>query len=91
MASGLPVVGAYGGGVQENLIHGHNGLAFSPGDYVNMAEYMEKLITDHQLRQSMSVNALQYVRSRDWQAVFNNLFASYENVIQEAKLFHKSA
>jgi len=91
MASGLPVVGAYGGGVIENLIHEYNGLAFSPGNYFNMAECMEKLIIDPQLRQSMSANALHHVSAKDWPAVFNSLFAGYAKVIKENKLINKSA
>jgi glycosyltransferase involved in cell wall biosynthesis len=83
MSSGLPVVGAYAGGVKENLMDMDNGLAFTSGSSEEMAEKIAQLLTDDQLRISLAKNAKRHAMTRDWDEVFLTLFKSYQGVIDE--------
>ena len=81
MASGLPVVAALAGGVEDNLLRGQNGLAFKPGNALDMAEQMEKLMTQREMRLNLSKGALEHARSRSWDKVLDDFFATLSKLI----------
>jgi len=53
MASGLPVVSTFTGGVPDAVENGHNGLLVPAGDQQALAAALSRLLVDGPLRQSM--------------------------------------
>lgn len=82
MASGLPVVAAYSGGIKENLMDMYNGIAFEPGDSEAMAAAIQTLIQDKMLRERLAENARSYSQFRSWDSIFDNLFQKYRELIE---------
>ncbi len=74
MASGLPVVAAPAGGVEDNLIEGHNGLAFKAGDAADMADQIEILIKQPELLATLAKGALDHARSRNWDGILADFY-----------------
>lgn len=85
MASGLPVVAAYEGGVRENLVDGYNGVAFKAGDSKDMSQSIKKLLNDDGLREALSYNARQHSLIRNWDKIYDNLFENYSEAIENYK------
>lgn len=81
MASGLPVVGAYRGGVTESLRDGFNGLAFNPDDTLAIAHNILRLANDSNLYNELSQNAREFALTRTWDIIFNEFFASCNRLI----------
>lgn len=77
MASGLPVIAPYAGGVKENLIDHYNGLAFVTGESMDMAEKIRLLLTDDQLSGKIGANARKSVENKTWESIFDDLFNLY--------------
>ncbi|MBN1356994.1 glycosyltransferase family 4 protein [bacterium] len=50
MASGLPVVASWIGGMRYTVLNGETGFLFKPGDPVELAGYLKQLIRDRKLR-----------------------------------------
>lgn len=80
MASGLPVVAPYAGGIKENLIHRYNGLACKTGDGIDMGKKIERLM-QLQTRYILAENARKHAMTRSWAEVFRGLFQKYEQII----------
>ena len=74
MASGLPVVAALAGGVEDNLLPGQNGLAFKPGDAFDMAGQIELLMTRAEMRRTLARGALEHARSRSWDEILADFY-----------------
>ena len=53
-AYGLPVVATPVGGLKDILKHGQNALVFIPGDLKRLADILDRLIMDSQLREKLS-------------------------------------
>lgn len=64
MASGLPVVGARGGGVGEIIVEGQTGLTFAPGDGAGLAHAVRRLVDDEALRRKLGATAERHARAR---------------------------
>lgn len=64
MAAGAPVVGSAHAGIPEAIEHRHTGLLVAPGDTQALAEALEVLVLDPQVRQRMHEAALQRVAER---------------------------
>ena len=63
MACGLPILSTRQGGIPEIVRHGVDGhLIDDKEDYVQLAGYMDKLLTEDQLRQKMSMDAITRVK-----------------------------
>ena len=54
MSYGLPILSTNVGGIPEMIEANVNGFLFEPGDKETMATSINKLITDHELRESLS-------------------------------------
>jgi glycosyltransferase involved in cell wall biosynthesis len=80
MASGLPVVAAYAGGVMENLQPEFNGLGVRPG---NPGEFFEAIrcMEDHQYRQKLADGARIWALEKKWDNIFASLFSEYQTVL----------
>jgi glycosyltransferase involved in cell wall biosynthesis len=82
MASGLPVVAAYAGGVKESLYHMSNGLAFKPGEDQEMADCITRLMDDPTLRQELALRARSFALSRTWENTFIQFFLHCQNAVK---------
>jgi glycosyltransferase involved in cell wall biosynthesis len=63
-ACGTPVVAAAGGGFPEVVEHGRTGWLTPPGDPVQLARALGRVLADSALRERMGVAGAQLVRSR---------------------------
>lgn len=82
-ASGLPAVACYEGGIRDNLVDGHNGIACKEKDADAFYLGCAKLINDCALREKMAENARNYVLEKSWEKAFDRLVASYNDVIEK--------
>lgn len=82
MASGLPVVAPFAGGVQENLIDMENGMAFDVGDSEDMAEKIESLLKDEELIARFSKKARNHTLTKNWNEIYTNLFSRFNQVVE---------
>jgi glycosyltransferase involved in cell wall biosynthesis len=53
MAVGTPVIGSRSGGIPEQIIDQKTGLLFTPGDEVDLARALERVMSDERLRLDM--------------------------------------
>lgn len=63
-ARGVPVVATRTGGIPEVVTHGETGLLVPPGDTGALADAMERLLTDPELRASMGRRGRQRAEER---------------------------
>ncbi len=82
MASGLPVVSVYGGGVKDNLIHRYNGLSVECGNDLEMSKAVARLILNQSLRKQLATGARSHAHSRSWDWVFMELFECYDRIVE---------
>lgn len=85
MASGLPVVAAYKGGVRENLHDGENGIAIYDNvgeEYVQAIKYIFKEKGRYEYLRS---NAVKYVQDKTWQSLVDQLVRYYEEAYLSRK------
>lgn len=80
MASGLPVVAALAGGVEDNLQPGKNGLAFTAGDACDMATQIESLLKQPDLLRTLARGALAHARSRNWEDILAEFYRVLEDL-----------
>jgi glycosyltransferase involved in cell wall biosynthesis len=80
MASGLPVVGAFSGGVKENLVNGFNGLACRSRNIMDMVTAIIELIENGGLRKTLALQARSYTLNKSWEKVFDKLIDGYFEV-----------
>lgn len=73
MARGRPVVAFNSGGISDWLSDGLTGLLAEPGNTSDLAEKLQRLLTDRPLREEMASNALREVQSK----------YSHDNFIQQ--------
>ena len=63
MAVGTPVVGSRAGGIAEQIVDGHSGLLFAPGDAEELARALAYLLEDESARKRMAEEGLLRVRT----------------------------
>lgn len=81
MASGLPVVAPARGGVMDTVRPGETGFLFEPGSVADLVENASPLLDDAALRRRLGRRARAEAESRSWPAVFDRLFADYEDAL----------
>jgi glycosyltransferase involved in cell wall biosynthesis len=64
MAAGKPIVASKVGGIPYALEDGRTGMIVQPGDPASLAEALERILGDGELRQRLGQNALQAARDR---------------------------
>jgi colanic acid/amylovoran biosynthesis glycosyltransferase len=64
MAAGVPVVVTAVGGMPDAVDHGHSGLVVPPRDPVELADAIEVLIADPELRQELAAGGVERVRGQ---------------------------
>jgi predicted SAM-dependent methyltransferase len=75
MMFGRPVVGCRAGGMQETIVDGVTGLLVEPGDASALEAALERLVTDHRLREELGAAG----RAR-YEAEFANAVAVRRNL-----------
>ncbi|QAA32346.1 glycosyltransferase family 4 protein [Clostridium manihotivorum] len=81
MASGLVVIGADAGGVGEIIDNRNTGIKFKPKDHKELYDCMEELIENQSFRKYLIANALEYIKSKSWDRIIQELISTYEKVL----------
>ena len=85
MASGLPVVSTVSVGVVDCLRDGDNGLLHEPGDVGALADRLELLLDDADLRRRLATTALDEVRELySWPVLARSIDAVYRELAGSA-------
>ena len=82
MASGLPVIAAPAGGVQDHLREGVNGLTYEADDAAAMARAMVLLAGEYELTRRLSAAARRTAESLSWERELDRLDASYREICE---------
>jgi glycosyltransferase involved in cell wall biosynthesis len=88
LACGLPVVAANSHALPELVHHAANGFLFTPGDSTEMAGYLDRLVSDARLRQSMGAHSLEIIAAHDRVKVleeWETLYRRLSNEFREAR------
>jgi glycosyltransferase involved in cell wall biosynthesis len=64
MACGIPVIGTNVGGVPEIITDGYNGFLIAPGNPSNLAQKIEEIFNNEQLRKSFIENGFKIIRRK---------------------------
>lgn len=80
-ASGLPVIGTTGSGVEEAVIEGQTGLLVPQDNAPALADAIIRLLTDAPLRQRMGAVGRDYARTQDWAVVAGRVIALYRQLL----------
>ncbi len=80
MATGIPGIVTNEKGPKELIENGKNGFVVS-----SKKEFEEKvlfMVNNNQERKKMGKNAREYVKTKNWNAFFNNMLKAYRNLIK---------
>lgn len=80
-ASGLPVIGTTGSGVEEAIIAGETGLLVPQDDPEALAAAIAQLLRDETLRARMGAAGRAYAQTQDWSAVAARVRDVYAGVL----------
>ena len=80
-ASGLPVVGTRGSGVEEAVVEGETGLLVPQQDVTALAAAITRLLQDDALRARLGAAGRAYAQTQDWSAVAGRVRGLYERVL----------
>lgn len=83
LAIGMPVITTQVGGAAEVVTSGHNGLLVPPGRPAALAEAVERMLDDAQLRAACRANGPPSVQTYDLQQVLDLLLGAYESLMTE--------
>jgi len=81
LAAGKPVVAFNVDGIPDLIKDGQNGLLAKPRDSEDLANKMQMLLRDDQLRKRMSRQALRMVKRYDWLEIARQYESLYEEMI----------
>ncbi len=86
MAAGAAVVGTPVGGIVDFLKHNENGLFCEPGNPKDIAEKIELLIKDEQLRNKLMENGHKLVAEvYNWDKISDRIKEIYKQILKERK------
>jgi glycosyltransferase involved in cell wall biosynthesis len=83
MASGLPVIAARAGALEELVHDGENGLVFNAGDIDKMAHCMVEILGNDTLCRQMGAKSLEYSQQHDIQGSVRAFERIYEHLGQQ--------
>jgi glycosyltransferase involved in cell wall biosynthesis len=81
-AAGIPVIGTKVGGVPDVVRDGETGILIQPNDAKTLAETIELLITNAELRRRMGIAAAQFASNEQFQVEF--MVRKIEEVYEQA-------
>lgn len=81
MASGLPVVVTKVGGLSEIIEDGENGFLIDPEDSKQIADSIEIVLTNQEMRDKMGENNRQKAMSYDSKKIAARIFSIYETIV----------
>src|SRR5690606_14492269 len=81
MASGLPAVVVDRGGPQDLVASGTSGFVAPANDVGALADRLEPLLRDAELRRRMGAAARRSATNRDWTTINRGLIDSYARVL----------
>lgn len=82
LAAGLPVIASDRGGIKEIIIHGKNGLLFSPDNPSDIVTHISTLFHNKQKASSLSQGAIETIRNDyDPDTIVGQHLALYQSVI----------
>ncbi len=84
MASGLPVVAANALALPELVRHGENGYLFEPGNISELADCLERVLSNNELRDVFGKRSLEIFQTHNIQRSINRFEQLYQQ-IAEAK------
>ena len=82
MASGLPAIAVNAGAVTELVKDGENGFIFEPNDTTGIASGINTIISNKELREKMSKNALKMIAKHDINYTLSRFEKIYDNVLR---------
>ena len=82
LASGVPVVGAWAGGIPFAVADGRTGLLVPPGDADALTAGLARLLDDAALRARMGAAGRAEAEGLGWRAATEFLVASYEEAVR---------
>ena len=82
MASGLPAIAVNAGAVTELVKDGENGFIFEPNDTAGIASGINTIISNKELREKMSKNALKMIAKHDINYTLSRFEKIYNNVLR---------
>jgi glycosyltransferase involved in cell wall biosynthesis len=83
-ACGTPVVVANSPGLRDSSRDGVNGLVYGYGDVPALAEKLDRLLTDEELRARLGRQAIAWARQWTWDGAAGAMEAAIEQTIAEA-------
>jgi glycosyltransferase involved in cell wall biosynthesis len=83
MASGLPVIAPRAGGIPSLLVHGEDGLMFTPGDVADAAALVRGVLDDDTLRRRLGAAARQRIEDSGWKKSIACVRQHYMETIAE--------
>jgi len=79
-ACGLPVVGSKDCGVEEAILEDGNGFLVGERDVDGFANAVIKILSDEQLKSSMSQQSLVFAKSQSWDSKVNQYVDVYKSI-----------
>jgi len=84
MSCGLPVIGADAGALPELVREGYNGHLFQPGNPVDLARAVHKLVDERENLAALSAHSLQIAAEHDLGKVIKAYLELYDRLVQPA-------
>jgi len=86
LACGMVVIGSANGGTAETIVHGENGFLFQPGNAVDLAEQIRKLLNNPSLQRSLAIGGRKTAEERfDINKMVDELEAYLKKVDEKAR------
>lgn len=82
MASGSPIVGANSGALPELIKNSKNGFLFKPGDSIDLAKNIVKILKDKKLQEKMSKASIEIVSEHQIEQSFKKIKEIYSKVLE---------
>ncbi len=77
MASGVPVIASYVGGITDDLINGFNGYAITKNEPIEFVKRIQNLFSDRDVYLDMCRNARTHTLGKSWKKVTDDLVNHY--------------
>lgn len=88
MASGKAVIASNVGGLKELVHNGVNGILFEPKNAGDLANKLNYILSDEELRLQLGKNARKYVEAnRDWRKIIEIYLRIYRKIMSDGDLF----